>query len=99
MFCPSDRTQLQTADRRGVRVRWCPTCRGVWLERAEIEKLFEVAPAAPATRSAEPYASVDLRSMAPASRSTGLYDRYRNGHLGSQAQTTRERRLAELLDF
>ncbi|MFN8017220.1 MAG: zf-TFIIB domain-containing protein [Acidimicrobiales bacterium] len=104
MYCPKDRTTLQTTERGGVSVHWCPTCRGVWMDRAELDKVFGpgAGPARPPAVAAQgEYASVDLRSMTPAAPtgSAGLYDRYRNGNLRTQAHSTRERRLAEIFDF
>jgi Zn-finger nucleic acid-binding protein len=37
------------ADRSGVEIDYCPVCRGVWLDRGELDKIIErTAPAAPA---------------------------------------------------
>ena len=50
LMCPNDNAQMQTMDRNGVQFDMCPSCRGVWLDRGELEKLMEgaVASAAPA---------------------------------------------------
>jgi len=48
LMCPNDNAQMQTLDRNGVQFDMCPTCRGVWLDRGELEKLMEGAPAAAA---------------------------------------------------
>ena len=42
-MCPNDNAQMQTLDRHGVQFDMCPTCRGVWLDRGELEKLMEGA--------------------------------------------------------
>lgn len=34
-------TQLQMAERRGVEIDSCPKCRGVWLDRGELDKIIE----------------------------------------------------------
>jgi Zn-finger nucleic acid-binding protein len=34
---------MQTIDRDGVQFDMCPTCRGVWLDRGELEKLMAAA--------------------------------------------------------
>jgi len=49
-MCPNDNAPMQTMDRNGVQFDMCPSCRGVWLDRGELEKLMEgaVASAAPA---------------------------------------------------
>ena len=42
LVCPNDSTSMQTAHRSGVEFDMCPTCRGVWLDRGELEKLMAV---------------------------------------------------------
>ena len=38
------------ADRSGIEIDYCPSCRGVWLDRGELDKIIErTASAAPAT--------------------------------------------------
>src|SRR3712207_7332560 len=34
-------TVLQMTDRQGVEIDYCPTCRGVWLDRGELDKIIE----------------------------------------------------------
>jgi Zn-finger nucleic acid-binding protein len=41
MNCPVDDTTLVMSDRQGIEVDYCPTCRGVWLDRGELDKLVE----------------------------------------------------------
>ena len=41
MNCPIDGTQLQLADRQGVEIDYCPKCRGIWLDRGELDKLID----------------------------------------------------------
>ena len=52
LLCPNDNISMQTVDRGGVQFDMCPTCRGVWLDRGELEKLMAAsahdAPAPPA---------------------------------------------------
>lgn len=50
MKCPTcPETALVMTDRQGVEIDYCPTCRGVWLDRGELDKLIErSATAAPA---------------------------------------------------
>jgi Zn-finger nucleic acid-binding protein len=31
------------SERKGVEIDYCPTCRGVWLDRGELDKLLEQA--------------------------------------------------------
>lgn len=41
MPCPNCRTGLTLSDRSGVEIDYCPTCRGVWLDRGELDKIIE----------------------------------------------------------
>lgn len=43
MRCPLDDTTLREVNRRGVQIDICPECKGVWLDRGELEKLMEVS--------------------------------------------------------
>ncbi len=43
MQCPVDGTALVIAERSGVEIDYCPTCRGVWLDRGELDKIIERA--------------------------------------------------------
>ena len=45
MQCPVDQTVLQMTDRQGVEIDYCPACRGVWLDRGELDKLIDKAEA------------------------------------------------------
>ena len=45
LLCPNDNSSMQTIQRSGVELDVCPTCRGVWLDRGELEKLMEAATA------------------------------------------------------
>ncbi|GBE93768.1 zf-TFIIB domain-containing protein [Nostoc cycadae] len=41
MKCPVCHIELRRADRQGVEIDYCPECRGIWLDRGELEKLIE----------------------------------------------------------
>ncbi|WP_308797262.1 TFIIB-type zinc ribbon-containing protein [Agromyces silvae] len=53
MQCPNDGAVLVMSERSGIEIDYCPTCRGVWLDRGELDKIIEragqefQAPAAP----------------------------------------------------
>lgn len=47
MHCPIDGAQLIMTDRAGVEIDYCPTCRGVWLDRGELDKIIERSQMAP----------------------------------------------------
>ncbi|MDP9358973.1 MAG: zf-TFIIB domain-containing protein [Chloroflexota bacterium] len=41
MNCLIDGTTLQMADLQGIEIDDCPECRGVWLDRGELDKIIE----------------------------------------------------------
>ncbi len=43
MKCPNCAVELQMSERNGVEIDYCPSCRGVWLDRGELDKLLEQA--------------------------------------------------------
>lgn len=43
MRCPVDDTVLVMTERHGCEIDYCPTCRGVWLDRGELDKIIEQA--------------------------------------------------------
>jgi len=43
MKCPACACELRMSERKGVEIDYCPTCRGVWLDRGELDKLLEHA--------------------------------------------------------
>jgi Zn-finger nucleic acid-binding protein len=43
MNCPVDGTALAISDRNGVEIDYCPQCRGVWLDRGELDKILDRA--------------------------------------------------------
>jgi uncharacterized protein len=40
MECPVDGATLVMSDRQGIEIDYCPECRGVWLDRGELDKLI-----------------------------------------------------------
>jgi hypothetical protein len=60
MKCPVDGATLVMADRQGVEIDYCPECRGVWLDRGELDKIIErSAPAAAPAPQPRGYGSDD----------------------------------------
>ncbi|MFT4189306.1 MAG: zf-TFIIB domain-containing protein [Aeromicrobium sp.] len=43
MKCPIDEATLVMSERAGVEIDYCPTCRGVWLDRGELDKIIDRA--------------------------------------------------------
>lgn len=100
MQCPVDGATLMMTERSGVEIDYCPTCRGVWLDRGELDKILErtVAEAGPAVPLREPGRA---RAPEPARDDRGYRrdddddDRYRQGG----GRKRRESFLSDLFDF
>lgn len=43
MNCPRCNVILLMSDKQGVEIDYCPQCRGIWLDRGELEKIIERA--------------------------------------------------------
>ena len=56
--CPACRVDLVMSERNGVEIDYCPKCRGVWLDRGELDKILERAanemPGGPSSAPAAP---------------------------------------------
>lgn len=83
MKCPVDSETLVMTERSGVEIDYCPKCRGVWLDRGELDKIIERGAVAPA----------------PAGRYRDSYDRsdHERGHKPHRKK--KESFLGELFDF
>ena len=107
MRCPIDNETLVMADRSGIEIDYCPKCRGVWLDRGELDKIIERAaaavPAAVVPNPARPQAApVAPREMAQPQRAP--QERQRGGDdydddRGRKPYRKREGFLSELFDF
>jgi Zn-finger nucleic acid-binding protein len=54
MKCPTCNVDLKMAERQNIEIDFCPQCRGVWLDRGELDKIIErSAPVRPEGRGAE----------------------------------------------
>ncbi|MCA9914910.1 MAG: zf-TFIIB domain-containing protein [Anaerolineae bacterium] len=44
MYCPvCDHVELKISERQGIEIDYCPRCRGIWLDRGELDKIIERA--------------------------------------------------------
>lgn len=83
MHCPIDKIDLVMADRNGIEIDYCPKCRGVWLDRGELDKLVERA-ASPSTMRPPVYRSER---------------EYRHDHDGRPYHKKRKSFLNDIFDF
>lgn len=54
MQCPTDGTTLVMSERSGIEIDYCPQCRGVWLDRGELDKIIDRAAGQPAPQQYQP---------------------------------------------
>ncbi len=93
MKCPIDQTDLVMADRSGVEIDYCPKCRGVWLDRGELDKIIERSGAAmtsappPPPPQAERYDDRDERG----------YDGRKSDSRSHRGKRRRENPVSDLL--
>ena len=77
LLCPNDNASMTQVGRGGVEFDMCPVCRGVWLDRGELEKLMEAgngAPEPPPYRDApRAYPAPDRDSYRPRDRDDDDY--------------------------
>lgn len=106
MKCPTDQATLVMSERSGVEIDYCPECRGVWLDRGELDKIIDrvaaenppaPAPTAPQTPAPtrEPYrepARDDFR------RDDRRDDDYRGRDQYPYRKKKKEHWLSELFD-
>lgn len=88
MKCPVCNVELRMTDRQGIEIDYCPQCRGVWLDRGELDKLIERAAPAQSTRDPQfhPYQPERDRD-----RDHGEHERHRH--------RKRKSFLGDLFDF
>ncbi len=51
MKCPGCEETLVMTERQGVEIDYCPKCRGVWLDKGELDKIIEKSAAAESSQS------------------------------------------------
>lgn len=94
MHCPSCKSvSLVMSERSGVEIDYCPQCRGVWLDRGELDKIIERAGNFQAQPLRE-HQNIDTRRSIPQPID---YDQRHGG--GQYKKKKREGFLSEIFDF
>ena len=101
MKCPIDNTDLNMMERQGIEIDYCPQCRGVWLDRGELDKLIERSASPPAPVHPDPrqsdhpvYQDDNRRAPRP-----GADDYYDNRSHGNYKKKKRGGFLEDMFDF
>ncbi len=97
MDCPVCRdVKLAMTDRQGIEIDYCPQCRGIWLDRGELDKLIERASAD--TDRPAPQARTERGPPPPPPPQYDSRDAYR-GHQDGYRHKKKKNLLGELFDF
>lgn len=96
MKCPNDSTTLVMSERAGVEIDYCPECRGVWLDRGELDKILDRAEAE-ASRSAVLPSAASAEVQYPPRPSYDERDRRYESHSG-YGRKKKSHWLGELFD-
>jgi Zn-finger nucleic acid-binding protein len=75
LLCPACNIELRMSERQGIEIDYCPNCRGVWLDRGELDKIID--------RSMSESDSGDRRTLGIVDKRHGGHDR---GHHGSDSR-------------
>lgn len=87
MKCPIDNADLLMTERQGIEIDYCPTCRGVWLDRGELDKLIERG-------SADVASAPRIQAPAPRIHESDSYSNH-----SYQKRHKKEGFLGDLFDF
>jgi len=91
MHCPvCNSVNLVMSERQGVEIDYCPQCRGVWLDRGELDKIIE--------RSAAQTSAPPPSSHAPQPNYHGHAPAHGHGHYQGHKPYRKKSFLEELFD-
>lgn len=101
MKCPvCPESKLTIADRQGIEIDYCPDCRGVWLDRGELDKIIDRATSA--MEAAQLQRSQSMPQQAPQPQpqpmpmgSHKYHSKYHTGYYGKKRKSF----LGDIFDF
>jgi uncharacterized protein len=96
MRCPADETELKMAERQGIEIDYCPQCRGVWLDRGELDRIIERSASESSPRPDERGGYSEERRIHD-SDDGKYYEKGRDPRYGRKGK--RKSFLGELFDF
>ncbi len=91
MKCPICEVDLQMAERQGVEIDYCPKCRGVWLDRGELDKIIE--------KSVGGGYEAPSRSQQESYGDDGHHHEDKHGYSGQPHQKRKSSIIGDLFDF
>ena len=98
LLCPNCRVNLVMSERQGVEIDYCPQCRGVWLDRGELDKILERS-AAELSAASQPQQPPMSQQSSPPPDYRGDHDRDRYRHSDEYQYKPHKRRKSFLEDL
>ena len=96
MKCPTCNVDLQMTERQNVEIDYCPQCRGVWLDRGELDKIIEKSTAS----SSAPERNQEVQMNSQQRYNEDHHDEHNhNQEYGYNKKRKKEGLLGELFDF
>ena len=103
MNCPKCNITLLMTDRQGVEIDYCPQCRGIWLDRGELEKIIDrslgVNPAMDQPQGFSPLGYKDDHQYKHDGHDNHDNHNSHGGYAGGYGQRRKKGFLGELFDF
>jgi Zn-finger nucleic acid-binding protein len=100
MQCPIDNNNLIMTERQGIEIDYCPQCRGVWLDRGELDKIIERSGStASVPRNNQPTVSRSEYEPAPQRSENYRHDDHSVSREYRHKKHKKENFLGDLFDF
>jgi Zn-finger nucleic acid-binding protein len=104
MQCPvCESKELVMAERQGIEIDYCPQCRGVWLDRGELDKIIDRSQAEAAPAQQQPMQQQPIQQQQPQYQAPPPGRDYSHGYSqpyhGHYKQKKRKGLLSEIFDF
>lgn len=94
MKCPICEVDLVMSERQGVEIDYCPKCRGVWLDRGELDKIIEKS-----TAGSSPESYGNREPQAPYRSNNDYHGDDHDSHNSYNGGHKKKGMLGELFDF
>ena len=99
MNCPTCNERMREVTKYNVQVDICPGCKGVWLDRGELEKIIQIVSGEPQTRRPEQDRERDFENRDHDGVERKYHDKDHDDHHGqSYGQGRRKGWLSDLFD-
>ncbi|UWG95579.1 zf-TFIIB domain-containing protein [Dehalobacter sp. DCM] len=97
MDCPICHVNLQMTERQGIEIDYCPQCRGIWLDRGELDKIIERSKTDDSFH--EPNFKQPAYNDKPYDKQYDHRDVHHNSYYGGYPKHKKKSFLSELFEF